>query len=64
MAAASTRFPAPSLSKMCEAWTLAVLRLMKSASAISWLDQPAAMSRSTSSSRSVRPRFDADPSTP
>ena len=40
---------------MFEAWTLAVLRLMNRASAISWLDQPAAISRRTSRSRSVRP---------
>ena len=50
-----TRFPAPSLSKMCDAWTLTVLRLMNRASPISWLDQPAAMKPRTSASRSVRP---------
>ena len=41
IAPASVRFAAPSLSKMCEAWTLAVLRLMNRASAICWLVQPA-----------------------
>ena len=56
IAPASARFDAPSLSKMFEAWTLAVLRLMYRASAICWLDQPPAMRRRTSRSRSVSPR--------
>ena len=40
---------------MFDAWTLTVLRLMNRASAISWFDQPAAIRRRTSGSRSVRP---------
>ena len=43
IAPASARLVAPSLSKMCEAWTLAVFRLMNNASAISWLVQPPAI---------------------
>jgi hypothetical protein len=35
MAAASRRFGAPSLRRMCETWTPAVLTLMTSAAAIS-----------------------------
>ena len=52
MAAASTRFATPSLPRMFETWTLAVLRVMNRASAICWFDRPAATSRMTSASRS------------
>ena len=54
-AAASPRPLTPSLAKMLETCTLAVLVLMNSAEAISPLDRPSATSCSTSSSRGVSP---------
>ena len=55
MAAASVRLAAPSLARMFETCTLAVLGAMKSSAPISLLLCPAASSRSTSSSRAVSP---------
>jgi hypothetical protein len=54
-AAASTRVWVPSLPRMLDTCTVAVLGLMKSASAIWRLVRPAATSASTSRSRGVRP---------
>src|SRR5882757_8608181 len=54
-AAASTRPPTPSLARMLETCTLAVLGLMNRACAISGFERPSASSTSTSRSRSVRP---------
>ena len=50
-----TRLATPSLPKMLDTWTLAVLGEINSSAAISRLLRPAATRRSTSSSRSVRP---------
>ena len=55
LAAASPRLATPSLPRMLDTWTLAVLGEMNSSAAISRLLRPAATRRSTSSSRSVRP---------
>ena len=55
-AAASTRPPTPSLARMLETCTLAVLALMNSSLAICGLERPAATSARTSRSRSVRPK--------
>ena len=58
-AAACTRFDTPSLPRMFETWTLAVLRVRNSSSAISWFERPIASSRMTSVSRTVSPRATA-----
>ena len=55
LAAASPRLATPSLPRMLDTWTLAVLGEMNSSPAISLLLRPAATRRSTSSSRSVSP---------
>ena len=59
IAAASSRFGASSLRRMCETWTLAVLTLMTSVAAISRLVKPRATRARTSASRGVRPRSSA-----
>src|ERR1035437_7761412 len=53
MAAASVRLAAPSLPRMLDTCTLAVLGAMNSTEAISLLLRPAVMSRSTSRSLAV-----------
>ena len=55
IAAASTRPATPSLARMLETCTAAVLGLMNSASAIWRLLRPAATNANTSTSRGVRP---------
>ena len=55
MVAASIRLRTPSLPRMLETWTVAVLGLMNSVSAIWALVRPIATSASTSCSRGVRP---------
>src|SRR6266511_2174877 len=55
MVAASTRPCTPSLPRMLETCTVAVLGLMNSVSAIWRLVRPSAISASTSCSRAVRP---------
>jgi len=59
IAAASTRPATPSLARMLETCTLAVLGLMNNAWAIWRLLRPAATSASTSASRGVRPSCSA-----
>jgi DNA-binding XRE family transcriptional regulator len=54
MAAASVRLLAPSLPRMFDTCTLAVFGAVNSATAISLLLRPAAISRSTSRSRLVK----------
>src|SRR5689334_3513043 len=54
-AAASPRLVTPSLARMLDTCTLAVLAEMNSSAAISRLLRPAATSRSTSNSRAVSP---------
>src|SRR5690242_7049606 len=54
-AAASPRLVTPSLARMLDTCTLAVLAEMNSSLAISRLLRPAATSRRTSNSRAVRP---------
>src|SRR5262249_34901671 len=59
IAAASTRPAAPSLARMLETWTLAVLGLMNNAWAVWRVVGPAATSAGTSPSRRGRPRWGA-----
>ena len=55
-AAAAVRESRFNLVRIEWTWTLVVGRLMKRASAISWLDLPCATSLSTSHSRGLRPK--------
>ena len=64
LAAASPRLATPSLPRMFDTWTLAVLGEMNSSPAISRLLRPAATRRSTSSSRSVSPSPSPPPPAP
>src|ERR687898_2802773 len=61
MAAASTRVWTPSLARMLETWTLAVLGLMNSAWAIWRLLPPAPTRARTSASRGVKRVCEPDP---
>src|SRR5262249_33137747 len=56
MAAASVRLAAPSLARMFDTWTLAVLAEMNSSAAMSRLLRPPATRRATSAPRPASPR--------